>query len=149
MSGRADWAGGYGGRAGPETVLFCAEAKRRRTWSQAQAQLLTYLAICRHMRHVVGKPVPSVQDFSTDGCLYRFQQLSQDGTLFVSRVYDIRDEKELKLAFNFIIHLVEAAIELSPTTTPIKGSIEERMNAVVEYSADSSWEIFDPPKWGR
>jgi hypothetical protein len=50
----------------------------------------------------------------------------------VSRVFDIRDEKELKIAYNFVIHLVEAAIELSPTITPIKGSIED-------------WGIFDPP----
>jgi hypothetical protein len=28
VSGRADWAGAYGGRAGSETVLFCAEAKQ-------------------------------------------------------------------------------------------------------------------------
>lgn len=142
VSGRADWAGGYDGRAGSETVLFCAAAKH---WGQAQAQLLTYLAICRHTRQVIGKPIPSVQGFSTDGCLYRFQHLSQDGTLYVSRVFDIRDEKEMKIAYNFIIHLVEAAIELSPTTTPSKGSTEDRTKAVVQYSDESFWGIFDPP----
>jgi len=82
---------------------------------------------------------------STDGCLYRFQHLSQDGTLYGSKVFDIRDEKEMKIAYNFIIHLVEAAIELSPTTTPSKGSTEDRTKAVVQYSAESSWGIFDPP----
>jgi hypothetical protein len=97
VTGRADWAGGYNGRAGSETILFCAEAKQGKTFGQVQSQLLTYLAICRHARQVCGKPVPCVQGLSTDGCLYRFQHLSPDGTLYISRVFDIRDEKEMKI----------------------------------------------------
>jgi len=89
VTGRADWAGGYNGRAGSETILFCAEAKQGKTFGEVQSQLLTYLAICRHARQVCGKPVPCVQGLSTDGCLYRFQHLSPDGTLYISKVFDI------------------------------------------------------------
>jgi hypothetical protein len=140
VTGRAYWAGGYDGRAGSETVLFCAEAKQGRTLGQAESQLLTYLAICRHARQVIGKPVPCVQGLATDGLLYCFQHLSPDGTLSISSVFDIRDERQLKIAYNFVIQLVQAAIEISPTTTPCKGSMEDRRKAT-----ESFWGIFDPP----
>jgi hypothetical protein len=41
------------------------------------------------------------------------------------------DEKEMKIVYNFVIQLVQAAIELSLTTTPSKGSIEDKRKAVV------------------
>jgi hypothetical protein len=64
VTGRADWAGGYDGRAVSDKVLFCAEAKQGRTFGEARPQLLTYLAICRHARQVIDRwPSLSVPTF--------------------------------------------------------------------------------------
>jgi hypothetical protein len=49
------------------------------------------------------------------------------------------DEKEMKIVYNFVIQLVQAAIELSLTTTPSKGSTEDKRKAVVQYATESFW----------
>lgn len=145
VTGRADWAAGYDGRASVKTVLLCGAAKQGKTFGEAESQLLVDLAICRHERQKHGKLVPSIQGFRTDGRLYEFQSLSSEGTLYTSYVFDIRDDRHLKIVYNFIIKQIQAAIELSPSTAPVKGSVDEKKKAVTKYAAESFWGVFDPP----
>ena len=76
--------------------------------------------------------MPSIQGFRTDGRLYEFQSLSSEGTLYTSYVFDIRDDRHLKTVYNFIIQQIQAAIELSPSTTPVKGLVDEKKKAVTK-----------------
>ncbi|OXV05201.1 hypothetical protein Egran_07031 [Elaphomyces granulatus] len=145
VTGRADWAAGYDGRASAETLLLCGEAKQGKTFGEAESQLLVYLAICRHERQKHGKLVPSIQGFRTDSRLYEFQSLSSEGTLYTSYVFDVRDDRQLGIVYNFIIQQIQTAIELSPSTTPVKGSVDEKRKAVTVYAAESFWGVFDPP----
>jgi hypothetical protein len=145
VTGRADWAAGYDGQTSIKTVLLCGEAKQGKTFGEAESQLLVCLAICRHERQKHGKLVPSIQGFRTDGRLYEFQSLSSEGTLYTSYVFDIRDDRHLKIVYNFIIQQIQAAIELSPSTTPVKGLVDEKKKAVTKYAAESFWGVFDPP----
>ncbi|KAK9235218.1 hypothetical protein V1525DRAFT_410607 [Lipomyces kononenkoae] len=147
FSGRADWAAGHSGRGFSDSVLVCVEAKKRETFGNAELQLTAYLAICHHERKRANKSVPSVQGFSTDGQRYTFQLLTSDGTLHTSKTYDTVDEMDFEIVYNFIVHQVETAINLSPTSTPVKGSRTEKEEAVRTYAQDTYWEIFEPPPY--
>jgi hypothetical protein len=140
VTGRADWAAGYNGRAGPETLLLCGAAKPGRELGDAESE-----AICRHARQINGKAVPIIQGFSTDGHLYRFQHLSPDGTLYVSKVFDIRDDKELKFVYNVLIQQIQTAIELSPPVTTVESSPEGKKTTVVKDATESFWRISNLP----
>jgi hypothetical protein len=139
VTGRADWAAGY---SESETVLLCVEGKQ---FGTARTRLLTYLAICRHARRISNKVVPGLQGFTTDGRHYEFQYLTSDGTLHTSLTYDTRDEKQLKLVYNFIIQQVVAAINLSPSTTPIRGTTKDKRQEMMDFEKESFSGIFEPP----
>ncbi|OXV06239.1 hypothetical protein Egran_05993, partial [Elaphomyces granulatus] len=96
------------------------------------------------LRKKAGKVVPSVQGFGTDGQRFIFQVLSSDGTLYTSKIYDTIYKEDLKTVYNFIIN---QAINLSPTSTPVKGPQTEREEAVKQYFQDRFWGIFDPPPY--
>lgn len=144
FTGRADWAAGHSGRGVSDSVLVCVEAKKNETIGKAEQQLTAYLAICHHERKQANKSVPSVQGFSTDGQLYKFQILTSEGTLHSSKTYDIVDKRDLEIVYNFVVHQVETAIHLSPTSTPVKGSRTEKEETVKTYAQDKVWGIFDP-----
>lgn len=124
IAGRADWALGYGARDDALTgaVLIAVEAKRRENFGQAEAQLLTYLAILRELRINAGKQNPVVQGFFTDGARYTFMAIKNDGEVLRSRPYEVNvhDQGDLKIVYNFIVTLLETACRSTPTTSPVK-----------------------------
>lgn len=122
VSGRADWALGYGRRSDALSgaVLVAVEAKRLETFSQAESQLLTYLAILRQLRLHACKINPVVQGFYTDGTQYKFLGITNDGEVSTSRTYDIRDGADMKTVFNFIVTIMVTASRSSPNTSPDK-----------------------------
>jgi len=65
--------------------------------------------------------------------------------LHTSFTYDTRDDNQLKLVYNFIIQQVVATINLSSTTTPIRGTAKEKQKAVLGFERESFWGVFDPP----
>jgi hypothetical protein len=73
--------------------------------------------------------------------------LSSDGTLYSSKIYDTNSTEDLKTVYNFIVNQAETAINLSPTSTPVKGPQTEREEAVKQYLQDRFWGIFDPPPY--
>jgi hypothetical protein len=74
ISGIADWAIGYGDRAILEdgAVLLAVEAKRQNHFSDAEAQLLAYLATIRQLRIQANKKNVMTQGFYSDGENYRY-----------------------------------------------------------------------------
>lgn len=130
-----------------QTVLICVEAKKKETFGNAELQLTAYLAICYHERKKANKSISSVQGFSTDGQYYTFQLLTSDSTLHSNKTYDTVDEKDRKIMYNFMVYQVETAINLSLASTPVKGSCNEKEEAVKTYAKDTFWEIFEPPPY--
>jgi hypothetical protein len=119
VTGRADWAAGYGKRAATNqgSVLFCVEAKQSTTFFKASTQLITYLAMCWYARRE--KVNPGVRGFSTDGIYYEFVDINNNGEIYRSKILDTRDQGEAKTVYNWIISQLKVAIHSSPTTTPI------------------------------
>ncbi|OKL61407.1 hypothetical protein UA08_03298 [Talaromyces atroroseus] len=136
LTGRADWAAGHSERGTSDSVLVCVEAKRSDMFSTVEAQLTAYLAICRHERLIAEKHVVAVQGFGSDGDRFLFQILTSDRILYQSKIYDTRDKNDLEVVYNFMIYQLEAAIHLSPTCTPVKGSQVIKKRSVKEKGTD-------------
>lgn len=136
MTGRADWALGYGARSTKLSgaVLVAVEAKRLEKFSQAEAQLLTCLAILRQLRLHSRKVDPVVQGFFSDGTQYKFVGVSNEGEVYTSRTYDTWDKADMKTVFNFIVTVLDTATKSSPCTPPVKEGARE----VAEF-AEGVW----------
>jgi hypothetical protein len=127
VSGIADWAMGYGDRAVLEDgiVLLAINAKRKENVSNAEAQLLAYLATIRQLRIQANKKNVMTQGFFSDGEIYRFMCIRNNGTVMKSRHYDISLNKHLKPVFNFLLNMLITAVESSPNTSPTKPGPEQ------------------------
>jgi len=127
VSGIADWAIGYGDRALLQdgTVLLAIEAKRKGNASNAEAQLLAYLATIRQLRIQGNKKNVMTQGFFSDGEIYRFICIRNNGTVMKSRHYDISLNRHLKSVFNFLLSMLITAAESSPNTSPTKPGPEQ------------------------
>lgn len=87
-------------------VLLVVQPKRLKPFSKAESQLLTYLAILRQLRRHTRKPNTVVQGSYPNGPQYEFAGITNDGELLTSRTYDIRDEADVKTAFDFIATII-------------------------------------------
>jgi hypothetical protein len=127
VSGIADWAMGYGDRAvlGDGTVLLAIEAKRKENVSNAEAQLLAYLATIRQLRIQANKKNVMTQGFFSDGEVYRFMCIRNNGTVMKSAYYDLSLNRDLKSVFNFLLSILITAAESSPNTSPTKPGPEQ------------------------
>jgi hypothetical protein len=134
VKGRVDWGYGYGNRnsSGMSTFLVAIEAKTREQFSQAEPQLLAYLAILREQRRQAGKTNCTVQGFFTDGNMYRFMSISNDGEVMASDIYFIERPGHKKTVFNFIVTILESALKSTPTVTPTKPGLQ-RDNEIAHY----------------
>jgi hypothetical protein len=101
--------------------LFVAvEAKERSAFSAGEVQLISYLAILQKTRLRQKKTNITTQGFCSDGTNFRFVRLTPDGTVQRSKFFDI--DYDLKTIFNFIITMMETAMESIPGTTLTKPS---------------------------
>jgi hypothetical protein len=114
---------GYGKRAtlADGTVLIAVEAKRTENLSQAEAQLLAYLATIRQLRIQANKTNVMTQGFYSDGETYSFMCIRNNGSVMCSNTYNIRYKPELKTVFNFLLGMLgTAAQNTSPTKRGLK-----------------------------
>ena len=127
ISGIADWVMGYGKRAVLEdgAVLLAVEAKRQRNLFGAEAQLLTYLAIIRQLRIQARKKNVMTQGFYSDGGNYKFLCICNNGTVIRSKTYNVVNEGDLRLVFNFLLNILNTAAESSLHTSPVKPGVEQ------------------------
>ena len=138
VKGRADWGYGYRDRynAGMGTFFVATEAKARKQFFQAEPQLLAYLAILREQQRQAGKSNCIVQGFFTDGNMYRFMSISNDGEVMASDIYFVNRPKHMKTVFNFIMTILESALESAlkrtPTVTPTKPGLQSD-NEITHY----------------
>jgi hypothetical protein len=128
ISGIADWTIGYGNRASSDdgAVLLAVEAKRKEFLLKAQVQLLVYLATIRQLRIQADKKNVMTQGFYSDGEMFRFVCIRNNGTVMMSDMYDIYTRKtHLKTVFNFLLGMLNTAAESSPNTSPAKPGPEQ------------------------
>lgn len=145
VTGRADWGFGYSGRSDAfhGTFLVAMEAKRRDLFSNAELQLLTYLAILRELRLRAGKTNTATQGFYTDGFRYCFMAINPDGQVESSLPYVVTNPEGGKTIFNFIVTILESAIKCSPTVTPTKVP-EQREKENSNFTAEVWTKVYYP-----
>jgi hypothetical protein len=145
ISGIADWAMGYGDRAALEdgAVLLAVEAKRSELIFKAEAQLLAYLATIRQLRIQANKKNVMTQGFYSDGGIYRFFCIRNNGTVMKSQLYDVSMRgKPLKSVFNFLLGMLITAAESSPNTSPTKPG-QEQDKRIENFDRDVFVEVFE------
>jgi hypothetical protein len=127
LSGVADWAIGYGDRVALEdgTVLLAIEAKRKENLPDAEAQLLAYLATIRQLRIQANKKNVITQGFLSDRVRYTFMCIRNNGTVMMSRQYNLSFAADLKTVFNFLLSMLITVTESSPNTSPTKPGLEQ------------------------
>jgi hypothetical protein len=127
VSGIADWAIGYGNRAVLDdgAVLLAIEAKWKGLAFNAEAQLLAFLATIRQLRIQAKKKNVMTQGFFSDGEIYRFICIRNNGTVMKSKHYDISMNRHLKSVFNFLLSILITAAESLPNTSPTKPGPEQ------------------------
>jgi hypothetical protein len=127
VTGRADWALGYSTAGDEGTLLIAIEAKQRSEFSKGEAQLIAYLAILRENRLRARKTNIITQGFYSDGSRFAFICIIADGTIERSPIFDIEFERDLRIAFNFIVTMMETAMKSTPNVTPTKpGKLREK-----------------------
>lgn len=145
ITGRADWTFGYKDNGlkddiskDDERTLFVAiEAKQRSEFSNGETQLITYLAILRENRLRAKKRNVRTQGFYSDGERFAFISISQDGIIQKSRIFDITEDDDLKIVYNFITTMMETALKSSPTSSPTKQG--EKQEEEINCYHDEVW----------
>ena len=127
VTGRADWALGYGTAGDEGTLLIAMEAKQRSEFSKGEAQLIAYLAILRENRLRARKTNIITQGFYSDGTRFAFICITADGIIEKSAIFNIDLARDLKMVFNFIVTMMETAMKSTPNATPTKpGQLQEK-----------------------
>ncbi len=116
-SGIIDWAMGYGKQLEDGTLLLAIEYKRSKNLFDPDVQLLALLAIVRQLRIQAGKENVQVQGFYSNGTMFRFMCIHNDGIVIKSNIYDLSWTGELKTVFNFLLGMLVTAAQSSPNTT--------------------------------
>lgn len=115
VSGRADWAMGYGSKDEDGALLVAVEAKQRSVFGAGESQLITYLAILRENRRRAGKTNIITQGFYSDGTRFGFVCIKDSGAIMQSPTWDTKAGGGLRMVFSFIVAMLETALKSTPT----------------------------------
>lgn len=88
------------------------------------------------------------QGFCSDGEIYRFMCIRNDGTVMKSQLYDIslgNDSTYLKLVLSFLLGMVTTAAGSSLNTSPIKPGLG-RDKKIDNLDRDMFVEVFEDPR---
>ena len=124
VSGRADWALGYGSTGNEGALLSAIERKKYSEFSKGECQLVAYLAIMRENWKRANKINAITQGFYSDGLRFAFVHITEDGIVELSGTFDVRLPGGLKYIFSFIVSMMETATKSTPTTTPTKPGLQ-------------------------
>jgi hypothetical protein len=135
ITGRLDYSigrvlAGTGGKAQNQrsrrfrSCLIIIEAKIQRAVTLALPQLLVYLA-CPHQSRVRRSTNSSVYGVASDGYTFVFVTITDDGSVRLSRTFDVL-LGDLEKVLQCLRHILETTALMSPNTTPEKtGGYEE------------------------
>jgi len=159
IQGRADWAFGHSPRhqldrwafshsprhrTGSGAVFIAIGAKSPKTFSQAETQLLAYLAIMRKLRQQETKQNIAVQGFYSDGEQYVFARIREDGKVLKSKTYNIHlDEGDMSVIFNWIVRMLVGASKSPPSSSPTKAA-KGREEELANFDDRVFLQLYDP-----
>lgn len=136
VTGRADWAVGYGKAKEESTFLVAIVAKSRAEFSSGESQLIAYLAILREHRRRDGKTNVITQGFYSDGERFVFICITADGLIERSVTYEIA-RGDLDNIFSFIVAIMETSMKSTPNTSPTKK--EYKREKEINQFMDEVW----------
>jgi len=117
------------------SLLLLVEAKFHGSVAQAIPQLIVYLAALRQSRLERNRTDTSLYGLASDGYVFVFLKISQDGTVMQSRRFNLL-EGHLKKVLGCLTHVLEITASRSPKSTPER-NVDDRDNDEVDES--------DPP----
>ena len=101
-----------------QCLLVIVEATAQRAVGQALPQLLLYLACLRQSRVQRRRTNASVYGVASDGYIFIFVQITHDGTVLISRNFNIQLGDMLEVLQCLRNILETTAAEMSPDVTP-------------------------------
>jgi hypothetical protein len=99
------------------SLVLLVEAKVERSFSQALAQLIVYLASLHESRLQRNQLDASVYGLTSDGYVFIFVKITHDGTVMLSRHFDITRKGDLKKVLGCLKHILEITASMSPKST--------------------------------
>lgn len=124
------------------SLLLLVEAKNYGGVEDALAQLIVYLASLRQSRLQRNHRDATVYGVASDGYVFVFIKISDDGTVLRSPWYDILNGK-LKKVLLCLRHILETTASRSPTLTPGETSGNSSNGETVE--PDPALDLNDNP----
>lgn len=106
-------------------LLITAFAKRRGTTDLALPQLIAYMGIVHTTRKEESKENSVVYGAASDGGIFRFCRIDNDGFFTHSRLLEW--EEDADKIYSIMRSLLRAAALSSPSTTPIKDPLQRRI----------------------
>ena len=103
------------------SLLLLVQAKkfdRSLSVDHALDQLIVYLASLRQSRLQRNRLDASVYGLSSDGYLFIFVKITHDGTVMLSRKFDILRKGDMKKVLGCLKHILEVTASKSPKLMP-------------------------------
>ena len=130
------------------SLLLVVEAKYDQGVVQALDQLIVYLASLRQSRLQRNRLDASVFGLASDGYVFIFVKISHDGTVMLSRHFDILRKDEIKRVLGCLRYVLEITANRSPGSTLERNDCD-RGNDEIDKSAPpldlADNEFMNPP----
>jgi len=107
-----------------QCFLVIVEAKAQFAVGKALPQLLVYLACLHQSRLQRNRTNASVYGVSSDGYQFVFVTITHDGTVKISRIFDIL-QGEMAKVLGCLTYMLETTAAMSPNVTPEKNGGDE------------------------
>jgi len=108
-----------------QSLLVIVEAKAQRAVGQALPQLLVYLACLRQSRLQRRRTNASVYGVASDGYIFVFVKITHDGTVLMSRDFNVQLGEMLEV-LQCLRYILETTAEMSPNVTPERNGGDEK-----------------------
>jgi len=130
-----------------QSLLVIVEAKAQRAVGQALPQLLVYLACLRQSRLQQRRADASVYGVASDGYIFVFVKITHDGTVLMSRDFNIQLGEMLEV-LQCLRYILETTAEMSLNVTPERnGGDEQDVDDLVDPAIDVyDNDYTDPPE---
>jgi hypothetical protein len=102
------------------------EAKAQFAVTLALPQLLAYLACLRQSRLQNKRTDASVYGVCSDGYQFLFVTITHDGTVKVSKLFDILREGQLSKVLGWLSFMLETTAAMSPNSSPERSGEDEK-----------------------
>jgi len=117
-----------------QCLLVIVEAKARYLVSEVLSELLVYLACLRQSRIQRHRTDASAYGVASDGYKFLFAKITHDGTVMISRQFDVQQGQTLEI-LRCLRYILETTAEINDNLTP-------EMNGAGDF-ADPAIDLYD------